>query len=76
MNNSMKIKWILIVLFLFGLFIDMPTVRAQVQIERSNEIVRVGGKDYYMHHVKSGQTLWGISKTYRVSVEEIERLNP
>ena len=54
----------------------MPNAQAQVQIERSTEIVRVGGKDYYMHHVKSGQTLWGISQVYQVSVEEIERLNP
>ena len=76
MNNSMKIKWIFIVLFLFGLFFGMPNAQAQVQIERSTEIVRVGGKDYYMHHVKSGQTLWGISQVYQVSVEEIERLNP
>ena len=76
MNNSMKIKWIFIVLSLFGLFFGMPNAQAQVQIERSTEIVRVGGKDYYMHHVKSGQTLWGISQVYQVSVEEIERLNP
>ena len=76
MNNSMKIKRILIVLFLFGLFFGVPTAKAQVQIERSSEIVKVGGKEYYMHHVKSGQTLWGISQVYQVSVEEIERLNP
>ena len=76
MNNSMKIKRILIVLFLFGLFFGLPTAKAQVQIERSDEIVKVGGKEYYMHHVKSGQTLWGISQVYQVSVEEIERLNP
>lgn len=76
MNNSMKINRILIVLFLFGLFFGVPTAKAQVQIERSSEIVKVGGKEYYMHHVKSGQTLWGISQVYQVSVEEIERLNP
>ena len=76
MNNSMKINRILIVLFLFGLFFGLPTAKAQVQIERSDEIVKVGGKEYYMHHVKSGQTLWGISQVYQVSVEEIERLNP
>ena len=76
MNNSMKINRILIVLFLFGLFFGLPTAKAQVQIERSTEKVKVGGKEYYMHHVKSGQTLWTISQVYQVSVEEIERLNP
>ena len=29
-----------------------------------------------MHYVKSGQTLFGISKAYNVTIEEIERLNP
>ncbi len=76
MNNSMKINRILIVLFLFGLFFGLPTAKAQVQIERSAEKVKVGGKEYYMHHVKSGQTLGAISQVYQVSVEEIERLNP
>jgi LysM repeat protein len=76
MNNSMKINRILIVLFLFGLFFGLPTAKAQVQIERTAEKVKVGGKEYYMHHVKSGQTLGAISQVYQVSVEEIERLNP
>ena len=49
---------------------------AQVQIERSSNIVKVGGKDYYMHHVKSGQTLYSIAQAYQVTVEQIEALNP
>ena len=29
-----------------------------------------------MHHVKQGETLWGLAKAYNVSAEEIESLNP
>ena len=29
-----------------------------------------------MHHVKQGETLWGLSRLYNVSIEEIESLNP
>jgi LysM repeat protein len=51
-------------------------VRAQVPVERSTEIVTIGAKEYYMHHVKAGETLFSISQAYQVPVEEIERLNP
>ena len=45
-------------------------------IVRSTNITTIGGKEYYMHNVKRGETLWGISKVYNVPVEEIEKLNP
>lgn len=49
---------------------------AQVSVERSSEIVKIGNAEYYMHHVSAGQTLYSISKAYDVSIEEITRLNP
>lgn len=36
----------------------------------------VNGKKYYVHHVQSGNTLYGIHKLYNVSVEEIVKSNP
>ena len=51
-------------------------LNGQVAVERSKEITKIGGKEYYMHHVKAGQTLYSISQVYNVSVEEIEMLNP
>ncbi len=66
--------------FFFLVFLLMSLLSghlyAQVPIERSKEITKIGGKEYYMHHVKSGQTLYGISQVYNVTVEEIEKLNP
>lgn len=61
--------------FLFSLLLT-TNLMAQVHVERSTEIVKIGGKEYYMHHVKQGETLYGISQVYFVTVEEIEALNP
>lgn len=67
----------LILGILFGLFLLVPTaVRAQVVVEKSTEIITISDKQYYMHHVKRGETLYGISKAYQVTEEEILRLNP
>lgn len=49
---------------------------AQAVVERSTEIVRIGTNEYYMHHVKQGETLYGLSKAYQVTVEEITAKNP
>ena len=61
--------------FLLSLFLTC-NLMAQVQVERSTEIVKISGKEYYMHHVKAGETLYSIAQAYQVTVEEIERLNP
>ena len=72
MNRKLINLWMLL-----GLLLVLPMAAwAQVAVERSSEIVTVGGKEYYMHHVKQGETLYSISQAYQVTVEEIERLNP
>jgi len=71
MNNK---KFFFVFLWLFLLL--SCGIKAQVVVERSSEIVTIGGKEYYMHHVKQGETLYSISQAYQVTVEEIERLNP
>ena len=61
--------------FLFGLMLS-GNLKAQTPVERSETITKIGGKEYYMHKVKLGQTLWSISRVYNVSIKEIEALNP
>lgn len=51
-------------------------VHAQVVVEKSTEIVTISHKQYYMHHVKRGETLYSISKVYQVTEAEIRKLNP
>jgi hypothetical protein len=62
---------------LFGLFMAVPTaLHAQVEIQKSTEIITISDKQYYMHHVKQGETLYSLARVYEVSQEEILRLNP
>ena len=61
-----------------GLLLAVPTVlfAQEVQIEIAKKIITVGNKQFYMHHVKKGETLYALSKAYHVDQEEIVRLNP
>ncbi len=47
-----------------------------VHVERSTDKILLEGKPYYIHIVKKGQTLYSISKVYKVSQKEISRENP
>lgn len=60
----------------FLLVMACTMVKAQVDVERSKNITMIGGKEYYMHHVKPGQTLYSISVVYNVSIAELEKINP
>jgi len=67
--------WILLLLLVGAVWV--PTaVHAQVVVERSTEIVTISNKQYYMHHVKRGETLYSISRAYKVTEAEILKLNP
>lgn len=43
---------------------------------KSANIQTIDGKKYYIHKIEKGQSLYSISKTYSVTLEEIYRLNP
>ena len=75
MNKIMKNRILFFFFFLMGLLLS-GNVYAQVPSVRSKQITTISGKEYYMHHVKQGETLWGLSKAYNISVEELEALNP
>ncbi len=52
-------------------------VETPTKVEKqTSQMVTVGGKNFYMHHVKAGETLYGIAKAYEVSEQEIKTLNP
>lgn len=53
---------------------DQPTT--PVQIQKSNQKVKIGGKFYYVHIVQKGETLYSISKAYGVSQADIAAENP
>lgn len=73
----MKNRLFFFLFFLFGMLLSGNVMAQDVTVvERSSEITKIGGKKYYMHHVKQGQTLYSISKVYNVTIEELEMLNP
>ena len=56
----------------------MTTVFGQdvPQIQKSEEVRMINAKEYYIHVVDQGHTLYSISKIYEVSIDEIEFENP
>ena len=57
-------------LLLLALIIPV-TVPAQVPVEISKQKIVSEGKIYFMHVVQKGQTLYSISKAYKVTVDDI-----
>lgn len=68
-------KHILKFLFLLTLVFSSVVIIAQVNNVKSTRIENINGKSYYIHTVEKGQTLYGISKIYAVSVDEILEYN-
>jgi LysM repeat protein len=50
-------------------------VSAQVPVEVSAEKIVSGGRVYYLHEVQKSQTLYSISRAYRVTIDAITREN-
>ena len=71
----MKNRLLFLALIFLGVLLTGKAM-AQEPIKRSTETTMIGGKEYYLHHVKSGQTLYGLSRAYNVTIEEIEMFNP
>ena len=75
MSKIMKNRRFFFLFFLLGMLLA-GKVNAQDVVGRSSEKTIISGREYYMHRIKTGQTLTDLSEIYNVSVEEIERLNP
>ena len=65
------------VLFLGGFLIAPGWVHAQdVQVKHAEKSVTIGSMQFWMHHVKPGETLSAIAKVYHVTVDQIMMYNP
>ena len=63
-------------LFLFLFLWSCGEVLGQgIAITKSNDIVVIRGKSYYLHTVQPGQTLYSICKVYGANIDEVKRLN-
>lgn len=63
-------------LFLFLLLWSCGQVIGQgTAVTKSNDIVEIRGKSYYLHTVQPGQTLYSICKAYGANIDEVKSLN-
>ena len=63
-------------LFLFLLLWSCGQVIGQgTAVTKSNDIVVIRGKSYYLHTVQPGQTLSSICKAYGANIDEVKSLN-
>ncbi|MEA3443249.1 MAG: LysM peptidoglycan-binding domain-containing protein, partial [Bacteroidota bacterium] len=70
-------KYTVLFLFIFVVTQAFSNVSAQNnEISISYEKVLVNGKAFYLHKVKSGQTLFSIAKAYNVLQNEVAEENP
>src|ERR1035438_1758156 len=61
---------------LFLLLISITRAQDNLKLIRSTVIENINGKDYYIHTVKKGQTLYMISKAYGADINEVIKENP
>ncbi len=67
-------RYYFIVLFLVVSGVQL--LAQDVSIVKSERIEKIDGKDYYIHSVEKGQTLYSIARAYNTSLGEIRELNP
>jgi len=66
-------------ILLFSLFLIYNSVFAQNKdsdIKKSENIITIDNKKFYIHKVKQGETLWEIYKAYNVDEKTIKQVNP
>ncbi|MCX6269243.1 MAG: ABC transporter substrate-binding protein [Bacteroidetes bacterium] len=76
----MRYLQVLTVVVLVGWFFQHEVVaqstQEQLKAMRSSVIEKIDGRDFYIHTIKRGQTLYMISKAYGVEVKDIILENP
>lgn len=70
------LKYIFIVLIYLIVVAAPGYSQADQPIEKSAITETINGKDYYLHFVKQGQTLFAIARAYGLTVDDIFRENP
>lgn len=61
-----------ITVLLAALFLSLGTYAQKDSLQ----VIQLKGKDYYIHQIKKGETLYGIHKLYNVPIEVIKKENP
>lgn len=74
-EKGISVKKGLLLLFIFIINITL-SVLALADIKKSDEVRIINGKEYYIHTIASGNTMYSLARIYKVSVAEIITENP
>lgn len=66
----------LIIVLAFILSSNVSVPQSDVNIAISSQIEMIDGKNYYIHEIQKGQTLYSISRAYQVNLDQVLRENP
>jgi len=72
----MLLKKLLILFILFFMIVNCSFSQQKSTIKKSEIIENINGKDYYLHFVKQGETLFEIAKAYGITVDNLFKVNP
>lgn len=72
----MLVKKILVLCMLVLVIANRTYSQQHSSINKSEIIENINGKDYYLHFVKQGETLFEIAKAYGITVDNIFKVNP
>lgn len=68
--------WVFFAVLFFCSGAEAQTTQEQLKQMRSAVIEKIDSRDFYIHTIRRGQTLYMISKAYGVEVNDIIRENP
>ncbi|MCK4661415.1 MAG: LysM peptidoglycan-binding domain-containing protein [Bacteroidales bacterium] len=74
MKNNLTIIFTFI--FIISLINNICSQETEIILKRSEITEIINGQKFFIHKIKKGQTLYSISKTYNVSLSDIEYYNP
>lgn len=74
LNGNKAFSYIGFSLLVFFFLFNITFTFAQAEAERQVHVIN--GQEFYIHKVEAGNTLYGISRMYSISVDELQKQNP
>jgi LysM repeat protein len=76
MGITMEFKNRIAFSLFFALVLGLPTLLFAQDGKPNLEIHKVGGKEYYIHTIEAGNTLYEVSRMYAIPIKELLKANP
>lgn len=76
MGITMELRKKIAFIFLLGMLIALPNVVSAQDGAPNLEIHKLNGKEYYIHTIEAGNTLYAVSRMYAIPIKELLKSNP